>query len=255
MNLLVDIGNSRLKSAFSPPGTVKIEPFTPFAWRDTSRPSAAVVDEFGQLLDDLWSSITPERIIVCNVAGEVVLAALSAWCGKKGWPDFELCESGESFDGLINGYANPLQLGSDRWAAMIGARAENKGALCIIDSGTATTVDLVDQRGQHLGGAIFPGVNTMRRALNTYTAGLFDSSGNIQPFANATKQGIAGGTGYASAGAIDRFVDEALLELTPLTVIFTGGEASLVAPLLRNTVVVDELLVLKGLDTYAGRQI
>ncbi len=252
VNLLVDIGNSRLKSAVCAQGADNVQPFTPFAWRDSTRPTPDIIDEFDSVLDELWSGIVPSRIIVCNVAGESMLERLSVWCTNHRWPPIEECASEKQFRGLLNGYANPAQLGTDRWVAMIGARACYTGALCVIDSGTATTVDLVSAEGRHLGGAIFPGVNTMRKALDKYTAGLFDATGDVHPFSDATVAGIAGGTGYAAAGAIDRFIDEARLRLPELTVVFTGGEASLVAPLLRNQVTVNESLVLQGLTAYAN---
>lgn len=251
MNLFVDIGNSRLKSAVCASDTTVLTPLAPFAWRDSTGSASAAVGEIASSLDELWSDITPARIIVCNVAGESVLKQLSDWCRGRTWPAPEISVSEKQFLGLRNGYRNPAQLGADRWVAMIGARANYAGPLCVIDSGTATTVDVIDSEGQHLGGAIFPGVNTMRRALDKYTASLFDAAGDINPFSSATESAIAGGTGYASAGAIDRLVDEARSQLTDLTVVFTGGEAAMVAPLLRNPVVVDELLVLRGLATYA----
>ena len=91
----------------------------------------------------------------------------------------------------------------------------------------------------------------MRRALGKYTASLFTTSGDIEPFSSDTAAGIAGGTGYASAGAIDRLIDEGIARLGELTVVFTGGEAALVAPLLQHEVMVDELLVLSGVAALA----
>lgn len=240
MNIYIDIGNSRFKSAAVTADI--IHPFEPVVWHDCDLEA-----EF----DRHWGDQDPERIVVCNVAGDKVLPRLQQWCQLKFGYSAEVIRTTDEFDGLVNGYAEPTQLGADRWVAMIGARAHYPGAVCVIDSGTATTVDVVTDEGQHLGGAILPGVNTMRRALGKYAAALFTASGDIRPFSSDTAGGIAGGTGYASTGAIDRLIDEAAQRVTTPTAIFTGGEAVLVAPYLRNEVVVDELLVLKGIAALA----
>ena len=240
MNIYIDIGNSRFKSAAV---TAEIiHPFEPVVWHDSDLEA-----EF----DRLWGEHQPARIVVCNVAADKVLPRLQQWCQLKYGYSAEVIRTSGECRGLVNGYEEPTQLGADRWVAMIGARAHYPGAICVIDSGTATTVDVVTEQGQHLGGAILPGVNTMRRALGKYAAALFTASGDIQPFSTDTASGIAGGTGFASVGAIDRLIDEAARQVSSPTVIFTGGEATLVAPYLRNDVIVDELLVLKGIAALA----
>jgi len=240
VNIYIDIGNSRFKSAYTKGNQlVAVEPVP---WRDT---------ELSKGLETLWDGLQPERIVVCNVAGDQVVPELQAWCQAHYGFEAEVIETGREFQGLKNGYQEPERLGTDRWAAMVGARAHYEGALCVIDSGTATTVDLIDAEGQHHGGAILPGVYTMRRSLGKYTAALFTASGEIHPFSTETAAGIAGGTGYASAGAIDRLIDEAHLRIDGITSIFTGGEASVIQSFLRNEAIVDEQLVIKGVAAIA----
>jgi len=241
VNLYIDIGNSRLKSAFD--SEAGLQPFSPVAWRDVS---------LHDCLDEQWAGHKPSMVFVCNVAEQSVLSQLESWCRVNWQIEPQVLASTNEFNGLRNGYEKPETLGTDRWAAMVGARLQYSGALCVIDSGTATTVDLIDASGLHLGGAIMPGVYTMRRALGKYTASLFTTTGDIEPFCKDTATGIAGGTGYASAGAIDRLIDEGIAQLGELTVVFTGGEAALVAPLLRHQVMVDELLVLSGVAALAS---
>ncbi|MDH3388169.1 MAG: type III pantothenate kinase [Gammaproteobacteria bacterium] len=62
--------------------------------------------------------------------------------------------------GVINGYTQPERLGVDRWLALIGAAGMVDGDCIVIDAGSAVTVDLLRADGQHLGGAILPGINT-----------------------------------------------------------------------------------------------
>ena len=244
MNIYIDIGNSRFKSAASEKG--ELTPFVPVPWHD---------EVLSESLDKLWEGLQPERVVACNVAGDKVVPELQQWCRNNLGIDAEVVATAAEFSQssvtLNNGYEEPARLGTDRWAAMIGARAHYSGALCVIDSGTATTVDLINADGQHLGGAILPGVYTMRRSLGKYTAALFTASGEMKPFSTDTAAGIAGGTGYASAGAIDRLIDEAHQHLDNVTTVFTGGEASIIQPFLCNQAIVDELLVLKGVAVMA----
>ena len=70
---------------------------------------------------------------------------------------------------LINAYPTPQQLGVDRWLAMLAARAYSVESVCVIDAGTAITIDLVTANGQHEGGYILPGADLMRKALTNET--------------------------------------------------------------------------------------
>lgn len=245
MRILVDIGNSRCKSAIEDEDG--LHPLETFAWHDIF---------LNEVLKDVWleplAGRLPVSVIVSNVAGDRLLPNLSAWCclhlGVKPIP----VRSTYEFKGLINGYSDPTSFGVDRWAAMIGARSEYTGALCVIDSGTATTVDVINESGQHLGGAILPGIYTMRRSLGKYTSALFAADGDISPFSDNTAGGIAGGTGFASVGAMDRFVAEANKLVSPVTTVVTGGESAILESMMLSKVIRDPLLVLKGVAELGG---
>lgn len=62
--------------------------------------------------------------------------------------------------GVKNGYLNPEKLGVDRWLALLAAAGICAGDCLVIDAGSAITLDLLRADGQHLGGAILPGINT-----------------------------------------------------------------------------------------------
>lgn len=244
MKLVVDIGNSRMKSAIDDGG--ELTPFETFAWRESFLDS---------VLQRVWLEALGDRrptaIHVSNVAGDGLLPNLDAWCCHHWQMRPVPMQSVSAFDGLRNGYSDPSTFGVDRWAAMIGARATHTGALCVVDSGTATTVDVVSADGRHMGGAILPGIYTMRRSLGRYTAALFAADGDILPFSDNTASGIAGGTGFASVGGIDRLVKEATTVVGSLTTVVTGGEASILESLMESAVVLDPLLVLRGVSVVA----
>jgi len=241
MKILVDIGNSRCKSAIENCGGVDgIQELEAFAWNDIF---------LHEVLEEIW--LKPLNGRIPSSAGEGLLPNLSAWCCSQFGQQPVTVASEAEFDGLKNGYQEPSTFGVDRWAAMIGARSEYSGALCVIDSGTATTVDVIDASGQHLGGAILPGIYTMRRSLGKYTSALFAADGLISPFSDNTASGIAGGTGYASVGAIDRLVFEAEQLVGDLTTVVTGGESQILESMMQASVIRDPLLVIKGVSAMA----
>ena len=129
-------------------------------------------------------------------------------------------------------------------------------AVCVVDCGTAITIDLVDPVGRHRGGLILAGVSLMQQALCAQTAELQLPRGDQPPpvlLANATATAISSGCRYAAAAAIDRITEDmaAGAGLQPV-VVLTGGEANTVAPLLRVAARHDADLVLKGIAILAG---
>src|SRR5690606_31240552 len=119
-----------------------------------------------------------KRIVACNVAGAENAERIAAQFKiTPEWvvPQREQC-------GVKNGYKKPAQLGADRWASLIAARAMHDGASLVVNAGTATTIDLLDNSGRFLGGLILPGLRLMRSALANNTAEL--------PLANATHSAI-----------------------------------------------------------------
>ncbi len=244
IRICVDIGNSRLKSAIDDGNS--LQAIETFAWHDVF---------LNEVLDKLWLSAlngrVPTSIHVSNVAGDKLLPNLDAWCcatwGLRAIP----MRSRASFKGLVNGYQEPGKLGVDRWAALIGARELYKGPLCVIDSGTATTVDVINADGVFVGGAILPGIYTMRRSLAKYTAALFAADGQIMPFGDNTASGIAGGTGYALVGGVERLIQEAENLLGSVTTVVTGGEANVLKSLITKELELNPMLVLHGVKADA----
>ena len=239
MILLLDIGNSRIKSARWQDGTL-----TPLCVCENDQP----FDLARQGIHAL------DRVIACNVAAPAIAQQVTNWCANKG-STIEWITSTHPIEGLTHSYAQPSTFGDDRWLAMAGARRACNGSLCVVDCGTATTVDVIDKNGQHRGGAIFPGVATMRVALNRQTHYLADVDSTVEAFSSTTEKAIAGGTVYALCGAIERLLAEAGRQIDPdLTCIITGGEATLIHPILRHEFSLDTTLVLKGLAVAVGLQ-
>ncbi len=124
----------------------------------------------------------------------------------------------------------PEQVGADRLVAAIGAHQIYKGAKIVIDSGTATTFDIVGPDGGFEGGIISPGINLSMRALHDAAAQLPRIA--IQKPAHVigqdTVSAMQSGVFWGYVDLIDGLVRRVKAEYSaPLTVIATGGVASL----------------------------
>ncbi len=151
--LLIDSGNSRIK----------------WGWgSDYGAEAVCAVerDNIGQI-PALWSVLpAPAHIWMTNSAGEERLQWLQQQFFELWGRRAELAVTGRRWEGLTNGYRNPQQLGVDRWLGMVAAWRRMKSSFCLIDCGTAVTIDFVDATGQHQGGNILPGLGaTMEQLL------------------------------------------------------------------------------------------
>nr|WP_070959171.1 type III pantothenate kinase [Hyphomonas sp. Mor2] len=124
----------------------------------------------------------------------------------------------------------PEQVGADRLVAAIGAHERYQGAKIVIDSGTATTFDLVGPDGGFEGGIISPGINLSMRALHDAAAQLprIAIQKPAQVIGQDTVSAMQSGVFWGYVDLIDGLVRRVKAEYNaPLTVIATGGVASL----------------------------
>ena len=126
--------------------------------------------------------------------------------------------------------ARPEQVGADRLVAAIGAHQLYEGALVVIDSGTATTFDIVGPDGGFEGGIISPGINLSMRALHDAAAQLpriaIQKPGRV--IGQSTVEAMQSGVFWGYIELIDGLVRRVKAEYgAPLKVIATGGVASL----------------------------
>ena len=242
MNLLVDIGNHRVKWALA--ATDK--------WRVGE--SAAYGDGISTILDKIWRDLSaPDRVVISSVAGGEPTRQLEQWIAHYWSSQVYLVQAQAELLGVKNYYTNPVSLGSDRWAALIAARAMTRDPVCIVDCGTALTLDALSAQGEFLGGVILPGMATMRACLRTHTQGVRETSGNAADcFARSTADGVAAGTLFGSIGAIERIIKEYRRALgKAMQAVITGGDAAELIPHLGFTAIVAPDLVLKGLALIA----
>lgn len=147
---------------------------------------------------------------------------------------------------------NPKSSGADLVVTAAGAYHKYHETLVIVDMGTATTVTVVTNKGEYLGGAIAPGIHVAMNALSGNAAQLPRIELNAPPKAIGTNtvHAMLSGLVYGYAGLIDRIVSEILQEVPkPCRVVATGGQAGVIAEHTTQIDFIDENLLLEGLLT------
>ena len=232
--LLLDVGNSRCKWALAQDG----------AWLQQG---AVGNTEWSALRQALSALPSPGRILVSNVAGEAMAQRLRTVCAEWKCP-LEFVQASARQCGVRNGYQQPEQLGSDRWAALIAAWHYVQGACLVVNCGTATTVDALSAKGEFLGGLILPGVSLMQRSLATNTAQLIEESGSLQDFPRNTADAIHSGMLRATVGAIRHQFDLLRGREGTVRCLIDGGSAGVVRAHLGLSSEQLDNLVLRGLQ-------
>ena len=239
MILAIDAGNSRVKwgwhdgRAWSSLATVSLIEFA--AANHDINPFAATHEN-------------PARIVISNVAGEGAQQLLINWTSIfDATPEWVRGEAERC--GVRSRYERPEQLGSDRWAALIAARALQPGPCLVVNAGTATTVDALSPDGEFLGGLILPGVELMRFVLHEHTGRLPLQEGQFRELPRNTLDAIESGCRHAQAGAVERMFRA--IGGSGVCLVSGGGGEALIERLGVPTRYVENL-VLEGLACIAN---
>jgi type III pantothenate kinase len=242
VKLLVDIGNTRVKWSTLAHGELAPQQAAAHAgWSVAEWRSA------------LFDGVVIEQVLAVTTAGPSSRDALAAAARAAGVRDVEFVTASAHCAGVRNAYPQPHLLGADRWVAAIGAYAIARGACCVVDIGTAATIDAVDDSGQHLGGFIVPGPALMVRSLHAGTSDLAAHTaaspvGADAHFADNTRDAIDRGCHVALAALVDRSCAEIARQRGTVPRLFcTGGALGDVRPYLLTPHDVVPDLVLRGL--------
>ena len=244
MILVADIGNTRIKWAELTDSKLANAGSAP--WH---------TEEFECTLAAQWVSLArPERVVAVNVAGPSIDAALARWTEQTWAMQPEMLKVQRAGYGLTNAYSDIAQLGVDRWIVAVGGWHAVKKAACIVDCGTAITIDAVSAEGDYLGGIIAPGMRLMRESLTSRSAALVDDGAQAQQLIGATtQQAIASGAKNAARGLIERVARELQSQLgADMSRLITGGDAAAIAKDLDANWVHYPDLVLRGVAVAAG---
>ena len=250
MNLLIDIGNSRIKWCFYD----------------------SVMKEFGlagavshcksdlqEVFSKQWNSLDrPDRVMISNVAGQHLSESMNAWIEKTWQIKTEYVQTEAVSYGVSNAYSDYSMLGVDRWIAIIAGwqrfSDENK-AVCVVDCGTAMTIDGISATGQHLGGFIIPGYTMMQEMLINDTDSIempMQESPDITEcsinFSNTTEKAVMNGCRLAMIAMIDSVVTSMQNDYgKQVNCIITGGNAELIIDQLAKKFEYEPNLILHGL--------
>lgn len=187
------------------------------------------------------------QAVVCSVTSAIANATLQALLEANGLAAAWV-QSKPAACGVINGYADPRQLGSDRWAALVAAWQRKRSACVVVSAGTAVTVDALSAHGEFLGGLIVPGLALMKAALAGGTAGVAQLDGELREFPTATGDAVHSGALRAMAGAVNQM--QALLarrEGVAPALLLSGGDAGILRGALSDAGEIVDNLVLEGL--------
>lgn len=145
---------------------------------------------------------------------------------------------------------NPHELGADRLVNAVAAFRRYRASCIVVDFGTATTFDCVSGRGEYLGGAIAPGIETSLEALTSRAARLVKVDLVAPPRAvgKSTVESLQSGMVYGTVAMVDGLVARLAEEIgEDVAVIATGGLAGFITPLSEEIDDYDPLLTLEGL--------
>lgn len=232
MNLTIDIGNTKTKLAV----VVEKKVIKRYTWKRVTE------NRLEELLEDYKVS----KAILSTVAG--IPEILEKWFAEL---PFAIILDHTTPLPFINTYKTPETLGRDRIAAVAGAYDLFPNTNClVIDAGTCITLDLINEKGEYLGGAIAPGIKLRYKAMNQFTASL----------PKVTRQRLESNIGYntessmrvgAQLGAVlevQGFIDRYREQFGLLNVLFTGGDTDYFVSQLKSKIFAHPNLVHIGLN-------
>ena len=153
--------------------------------------------------------------------------------------------------GLAIRYENPRELGSDRIITCVAAEKQYGAPFILVDFGTATTFNVVNEKKEFVGGAITLGLKSTMESLARCTAKLpsVELETPTKATAQSTRKAIQSGVIYGAVGQVKYLIERIKMEMgwQKVTIIATGGMSTMlydIEPLFNH---IDRELSLKGL--------
>lgn len=233
MNLVVDIGNSTVKTAVFHQG--KLIDFVQDS--DLALKKFAMIARKYPLKRGIISSVIdlPEEV---NALLDLVGIDFLRFTSEVPVP-------------IQIRYQTPRTLGVDRVAAVVAAHdQEPEKDLLVIDAGTCVTYEFIDKQGVYWGGNISPGVQMRLKALHAYTSRLplVSSEGDSPAFGSTTETAIRAGVMHGLRFEMEGYITHMQSKYPELLVFLTGGDEFSFDTPIKNIIFADRFLVLKGLD-------
>ncbi len=164
--------------------------------------------------------------------------------------DVTVVRSLSHFGSLTIAYKDPLDLGSDRFLAMLGALKHFPDRnMLIIDVGSALTIDVVNDSGEHQGGIIMPGLTALRGSFAKFATN--SKNLNSSSLQISTDEAWLSGTQAMLISSIKEQIAVFEIEQPDGIVVLTGGSVRSLISELPKTVNYFDNLVLDGLESYS----
>jgi len=244
--LTIDVGNTNTVLGVHEGADLRVH------WRLTTR-REQTTDEYGILVRNLFaaSGLDPRHVLGVALASVVppltpVLVTLARqYLGLEPL----VVEPGVR-TGMPILYEPPSDVGADRIVNGVAALAAYGGPVIVVDFGTATTFDVVNRKGEYIGGVICPGVGISADALFQRAARLprVDVRNPGRVIGRSTVGSIQSGMYFGYAAMVEGLIARIRAELgEPARVVATGGLAESLAAEIPSIAAVDPVLTLTGL--------
>ncbi len=225
MNVIVDIGNTRVKVAIFNANSLKeLLFFDHSEWVNYVR------------------SLDSYSLIISNVG-------LSNDLVRSKFPDAIYLSHKLNFD-FKNLYETPETLGVDRIALVVGSRCISESNRLIIDLGSCITFDFVNKQNEYLGGAISPGLKMRAKAMHNFTSKLplIDQVSESSLIGNTTQTALKSGLYHGILNEIKGSINAYENKFGEIDVILTGGDAKIFDSKIKRPIFVAPELALEGLN-------
>lgn len=242
MLLTADIGNTNITLGLFD-DTALVEEFRLATDKDLSQ------EEYEVLLKTLFKPFKIDGCIIASVVEELNKKFKSAI--ENVFKIEAILLTNDLSTGVEIALKNPKEAGADRIANACGAFMLYNRPCIVIDFGTATSFDIINKKGQFIGGVIAPGLNLQMKVLNKFTSKLpkIDVAVANTAIGNTTADAILSGVIRGTACMIDGLVKQCEKELgSPATLVATGGYSSLISSYLERPFdFINPTLTLEGL--------
>lgn len=240
MTLLIDFGNSYCKWVQVIDGY----------WQHVNSFAYDRADQVSSCLQHLPLSES-EQIHIVSVLGAEFDARFQQAVDTNGCVHFH--QSQLNAHGIQLGYSEAANYGVDRYATLVAAHQQFSGHKIIVDCGTAITLDVLEENGQHLGGIIVPGVDTMCESLQLCTSGITSNqdSARVSVFADDSADAVYSGAVLVASYGLQGVIRDVRRSLGRATLIFTGGGRNKILGFDHSSCVTRPYLVLEGVAIMA----
>ena len=229
--LLIDHGNTNVKFALLENGQVKSCP---------RQGVEHLVDALALSDGDVWMSSVGDTVLRERIAGQCV--GMARTCHR--------INIEQHTDKLTTRY-DIQSMGIDRWLVLLGCYERSLYPCVVVDSGTATTIDLMNAQGEHEGGYILPGLSLAQSALTTNTC-----IPEQPELAQQVKipMSTAETMNFSMPAATAALAEQCASSLANnATIILTGGGATALSAHMSSPVIQAEYLVFEGLAALANK--